>query len=119
MIKKTGGGHPPKRENPHRGQVGRAFGESTFDGADIMNSTQHIDTNAIIPFTVKVVSITDKAVGFFTEADGITRWIPIRNIMNADMYKVGERYGINVPLWRLKKRDGSYPAWAVAQAGEA
>ena len=73
----------------------------------------------IISFTVKCVRTTDKAIGFFTEADGITRWIPIRNIMNADVYKVGERYMIHMHLWRLKKRDGTYPEWAVAQVGEA
>ena len=73
----------------------------------------------IISFTVKCVRTNDKAVGFFTEADCITRWIPIRNIMSADMYKVGERYMIHMRLWRLKKRDGTYPDWAIAQVGEA
>jgi hypothetical protein len=34
MMKTGWGGHPPKRENPHRGQIGRALGESTFDAAD-------------------------------------------------------------------------------------
>ena len=77
------------------------------------------DNNQIISFAVKCVRITDKAIGFFTEADGVTRWIPIRNIMDADEYKVGERYMIHVRLWRLKKRDGTYPEWAVAQVGEA
>lgn len=37
MNQATGGGYPPKRESPHRGQVGRAFGESTINGADALH----------------------------------------------------------------------------------
>lgn len=71
----------------------------------------------IISFTVKCVRTTDKAVGFFTEADGITRWIPKSSLVEPEFYEPGERYMIHLHLWRLKKRDGTYPEWAVAQVG--
>ena len=86
---------------------------------DKTNSTQYIDTNAIIPFPVKVVSVTSKAVGFYTEVDGVTRWIPKSALIDPDFYELGKRYMIHIRLWRLKKRDGTYPAWAVAQVGGA
>ena len=73
----------------------------------------------IVSFAVKCIRTTDKAVGFFTEADGITRWIPKSALAEPEFYEPGKRYLIHMYLWRLKKRDGSYPAWAVAQAGEA
>lgn len=73
----------------------------------------------IISFAVKCVRTTDKAVGFFTEADGVTRWIPKSALIDPDFYEPGKRYMIHMRLWRLKKRDGTYPEWAVAQVGEA
>ena len=36
MIQATGGGHPPKRENPTSGQAGRALENHPQSGADIM-----------------------------------------------------------------------------------
>lgn len=73
----------------------------------------------IISFTVKCVRTTDKAIGFFTEADGITRWIPKSALVEPEFYEPGNRYMIHMYLWRLKKRDGTYPDWAIAQVGAA
>ena len=75
------------------------------------------DGSAIVAVHGTVTRITAKAIEFYTEADGINRYFPLSQI-SADLNpRVGGRYCLYIRLWKLKKRDGTYPVWATSQLG--
>ena len=73
--------------------------------------------NAIVAVMGTVTRITAKAIEFNTVTDGVNRYFPLSSLA-ADFHpRVGGQYEIYVKLWRLKKRDGTYPVWATSQLG--
>jgi hypothetical protein len=84
MMQASGGGHPPKQENPHRGQTGRAFGESTFNETDTMNSTESSDfypARQLITITSDHYA-TAQAVTNAAIEKGLTRSFEVRGGLN-------------------------------------